>query len=171
MERSTIGRRGRGGLSGDRRARPRDLDYLPGRLPGAGHRYPGVAWSLYLRGTRISAFAFGRTELGGAFQVQLALAGSGARAQPHPHASGVPLDVDLRQHLVIAEGAAEQAGGDDRHALGAQPATLDVGAMHADERGDRDAQEAAEGLGLPANGGQGAVQAVVVMPDQPIGAL
>jgi hypothetical protein len=34
------------------------------------------------------------------------------------------LDVDLRQHLVIAEGEAEQRGGGDRYALGAQPATL-----------------------------------------------
>ena len=43
--------------------------------------------------------------------------------------------------------------------------------MHADQRGDRDAQQAAEGLGLPADGGQGPVQAEVVVPDQPVGAL
>jgi hypothetical protein len=43
--------------------------------------------------------------------------------------------------------------------------------MDADQRGHRDAQQAAEGLGLPANGGQGPVQAVVVVPDQPVGAL
>ena len=69
----------------------------------------------------------------------------------------------------MAEGEAEPDGGDDRYALGAQPATLDVGAMHADQRGDRDAQQAAEGLGLPANGVQGPVQAEVVVPDQPVG--
>jgi hypothetical protein len=43
--------------------------------------------------------------------------------------------------------------------------------MDADERGDRDTQEAAEGLGLPADGGQGAVQAVVVVPDESVAAL
>src|SRR5215208_8448854 len=73
------------------------------------------------------------------------LAGSGGRAQPHPGGSGVPLDVGVREHLVVAEGAADQGGGDDRHALGAQPTALDVGTMDADERDDRDTQEAAEG--------------------------
>jgi hypothetical protein len=33
---------GRGRLSGGRRARPRNPDHLHGRLPGAGHRCPGV---------------------------------------------------------------------------------------------------------------------------------
>jgi hypothetical protein len=40
-----------------------------------------------------------------------------------------------------------------------------------EERGDGDAQQSAEGLGLPAEGGQGAVQAVVVVPEEPVGAL
>jgi hypothetical protein len=99
------------------------------------------------------------------------LAGSGGRTQPHPDGRGVPLDVDLRQQLVIAEGAAEQGDGDDRHPLGAQPSVLDVGAMHTDQRGDRDAEHAAEGLGLPAEGGQGSIKAVVVVPNEPVAAL
>jgi hypothetical protein len=97
--------------------------------------------------------------------------GSGGRAQPHPGGRGVPLDVDLRQNLVVAERRAKQERGHDRHTLGAQATALNIGAMDADERGGRDAQQAAESLGLPADGRQGAVKAVVVVPDEPIGAL
>ena len=70
----------------------------------------------------------------------------------------------------MAEGAAEPGGGDDRHALGTQPATLDVGAMHAHQGGGGDTEQAAKGVGFPADGGQGAVEAVVVVPDQSVGA-
>jgi hypothetical protein len=44
-------------------------------------------------------------------------------------------------------------GGHDRHALSMQPAALNVGAMDAQQGGGRSAQEAAEGLSLPADAG------------------
>ena len=78
---------------------------------------------------------------------------SGSRSQPHPSSGRVQFHVDLGQDLVVAECKAEQGGGDDGHALDAQPAALDVGAMHADQGGDGDAEETAEGFGLPADGG------------------
>jgi hypothetical protein len=53
----------------------------------------------------------------------------------------------------------------------AQPAVLDLGAMHADHRGDGDAQQATESLGLPTDAGQGAVEAVLVVPHELVAAL
>ena len=43
--------------------------------------------------------------------------------------------------------------------------------MHAQQRGDRDAEQPAESLGLPADATQGAVKPVVVLPHQPVDAL
>ena len=64
----------------------------------------------------------------------VALAGwtrSGGRAEAGPGGGGQQLDVAVRQHLVMAEGVAEPAGGHNRQALGVQAATLDVGAVDA----------------------------------------
>jgi len=77
----------------------------------------------------------------------------------------------VRQHPVVAERAAEQVGGDDRHALGVQAAAVDVGAVDAQQRGGAGTEQPAERLGFPADGVEGAVKAVVVVPDQPVGAL
>ena len=96
---------------------------------------------------------------------------SGRGPQSHPGGGCVQLHVDLRQHPVVAERQAKQGAGHDRYALGAQAATLDMGAVNADQRGDRDPEQVAEGQGLPADGGQGAVQAIVVVPDEPVAAL
>ena len=61
---------------------------------------------------------------------------SGGRAEAGPDGGGQQVDVGVRQHPVIAQRAAEQVGGHDRHALGVQAAALDVGAVDAQQRGD-----------------------------------
>jgi hypothetical protein len=72
---------------------------------------------------------------------------------------------------VIAKRAAEQMGGHDRYALGVSAAAVDVGAVDAQQRGRTGAEQPAERLGFPIGPLQGAVQAAVVVPHQPVGAL
>jgi hypothetical protein len=48
---------------------------------------------------------------------------------------------------------------------------VDVGAVHAQQRDRTGTEDAADGVGFPADRLQGAVQAVVVVPGQPVGAL
>ena len=91
--------------------------------------------------------------------------------QPGPGGGGQQLDVGVRQDLVVAERGWVPVGRDDRHTLGAQAAALDVGAVDAQQGGGGDAEQTAEGLGLPADRLQGAVQAVAVVPDQSVAAL
>jgi hypothetical protein len=51
----------------------------------------------------------------------------------------------------MAERGAEPVGGDDGHAVGVQTGLLDVGAVDAEQGGGGDAEQAAEGLGFPAD--------------------
>jgi hypothetical protein len=104
----------------------------------------------------------------------VALAGwawSGGRAEAGPGGGGEQLHVGVGKDPVIAECAVEQVGGDDRHALGVQAATLDVGAVDAQQGVDAGAEQPANRLRLPADRPQGAIQRIVVVPDQPVGAL
>ena len=99
------------------------------------------------------------------------LAWSGGRAQAAPGSGGEQVDVGVRQHPVIAKRAAEQVGGHDRHALHVQAAAVDMGAVHAHHRGSAGAEQPADDPCLPADRLQDAIQRVVVVPGQPVGAL
>jgi hypothetical protein len=55
--------------------------------------------------------------------------------------------------------------------LGLYAATLDVGTVHAQQHGRTGAEDAADGVGFPADRLQGAVQPVVVVPGQPVADL
>jgi hypothetical protein len=48
---------------------------------------------------------------------------------------------------------------------------LDVGAVDAEHSGGTGAEQPADRVGFPADYLQGAVEAMVVVPDQPVGAL
>jgi hypothetical protein len=95
----------------------------------------------------------------------------GGRTESAASGGGEQLHVGVRQHSVIAERAAEQVSGHDRHALGVQAAALHVGAEDPQQRRGPGAQHAADHLRLPANGVEGAVKRVVVVLGQPVGAL
>jgi hypothetical protein len=62
-------------------------------------------------------------------------------------------------------------GGHDRHALHVQAAAVDMGAVHAHHRGSAGAEQPADDPCLPADRLQDAIQRVVVVPGQPVGAL
>jgi hypothetical protein len=62
-------------------------------------------------------------------------------------------------------------GGHDRHTLGVHAATVDMGAVDTQQRINARAQQPAERLGLPADRLKRAIQPVVVVLHQPVGAL
>ena len=98
----------------------------------------------------------------------------GGWVKQRPRGSGEQLHVGVRQHPLIAERAAEQVRGHDRHALHVQAAAVDMGAVHAHHRGSAGAEQPADDRCLPADRLQDAIQPVVpvvVVPGQPVGAL
>jgi hypothetical protein len=71
---------------------------------------------------------------------------SGGRPEPAPGGGGEQRHVGVRQDPVIAERAAEQVGGHDRHALGVH--ALVVGAVDAQQRARAGAEQPTDGLGF-----------------------